>query len=401
MKESKNTCKITMLRAYEGDCLFLEFHYKDETFSMMIDTGPMSCWESILRPFLDGLCKKDKRIDVLLITHFDADHLGGALHLFKDEKYSSLVNQVWFNGPKQIVPSASSKAAPKDQQAFRILQSIHEHPMSAENGFISVQQAECLTTLLERQCKSVDSFVDGNAITCDSPSIQITPDFFIDFLLPNEDALEALKLRIQAAMNRAVRGSSMAHTVEGDAAFESVMMDEEPLEDILERISDTTLDLKDIEKWADSSSTRDESITNISSIAICIRFCGRKFLFSGDADGEDLVKALKQWSKYHNETLYFDVIKMPHHGAFRNCNKLLDAVDGTYFLISTDGRKYRHPDKETLAKIVQRSGKRTRFMLFNYDNDMFRLFHEESFEIKYGYRARMLEKNLKIEGNNQ
>lgn len=401
MKKIKNACNITMLKVSEGDCLFLEFHYKGDTFSMLIDTGPMSCWESVLRPFLDDLCEKEKRIDVLLITHFDADHLGGALHLFKNKKYSDLVNQVWFNGPKQIVTPASSKAEPKDQQAFRILQSIHEHPMSAENGFISVQQAESLTTLLENQCKSVDSFVDGNAITSDTPSIQLTPDFFIDFLLPNKSALEALKLRIQAEMNRAVRGASMAHTVEGDAAFESVMLDEEPLEDILERISDTTLDLKDIEKWANSSSTRDESITNISSIAICIRFCGRKFLFSGDADGEDLLNALKQWSKYHNEPLDFDVIKMPHHGAFRNCNKLLDAVDGTYFLISTDGRKYRHPDKETLAKIVQRSGNRTRFMLFNYDNDMFRLFHNESFEVRCGYRARILEKNLEVEGNNQ
>ena len=114
-----------------------------------------------------------------------------------------------------------------------------------------------------------------------------------------------------------------------------------------------------------------------------------------------LVESLTQWSKFHNEPLNFDVIKMPHHGAFHNCAKLLDVIDGTYFLFSTDGRKYRHPDKETLAKITQRSPTHPRFLLFNYENDMYQLFHKKSFEERYSYRADILEKPLKIGGNNQ
>lgn len=402
MERTKNNCSVTMLKAAEGDCLFLEFHYSSNIFSMLIDTGPMSCWETVLKPFLDGLCENGNKIDVLVITHFDADHIGGALRLFTEDKYSNLIKQVWFNGPKQIVPLATCVATQKDQQAFRILRSMYEHSMPAVDGPISVPQAESLTALLERKCKSVNSFIRGAAITCDTPSMQIAPGFAIDFILPNKCGLEALKSHIQAKTNRAVRGASMVHTVEGDAAFELVMLDEESSEDNLEPISDTALDLTDIETWAACPSLKkDPSITNISSIAICIRFYDRKFLFPGDAAGEDLIESLTQWSKFHNEPLNFDVVKMPHHGAFHNCAKLLDVIDGTYFLFSTDGRKYRHPDKETLAKITQRLPMHARFLLFNYENDMYRLFHEKSFEERYSYRTRILKENLKIEGHNQ
>lgn len=399
MEKVKNSCSITMLKASEGDCLFLEFHYKGDTFSMLIDTGPMSCWESALRPFLDGLREKGKRVDVLVITHFDADHIGGALCLFKNREYSGLIDQVWFNGPRQIAPSASSEATQKDKQAFRILQSIHEHPMPAIDGPISVSQAESLTALLKSQCKSVNSFVEGTAITCDTPSIQIAPGFVIDFLLPTKYGLEALKSYMQTEANRAARGASMAHTVEGDAAFEAVMLDAESSEDSLELISDTMLDLKNIETWAACSGKKDASITNMSSITMCIRFYGRKLLFPSDAAGEDLIASLERWSRFYHETLNFDVVKMPHHGAFCNCNKLLDAINGMHFLFSTDGRKYSHPDKETLAKVVCCPEKHTRFLLFNYDNDMYRLFHEESFEARCGYRAQILETTLELEGD--
>lgn len=180
-----------------------------------------------------------------------------------------------------------------------------------------------------------------------------------------------------------------------------LLMDEKLLIDNPEPISATDLDLSNIEKWSTCSSEKDLSITNISSIAICIRFYGYKLLLPGDAAGEDLVTALIRWGQRHNESLHFDVIKLPHHGTLRSCGKLLDVVDGTYFLLSTDGKHHSHPSKETLAKIVTHSGKHTRFLLFNYDNDMYRLFHKENFEVQYGYRSQIMEGSLKIGGNKQ
>ena len=401
MTKPKYSCSITMLKASEGDCLFSEFCYEGKIFSILIDTGPMSCWEPTLKPFLDRLSKEEKQIDVLLISHFDADHLGGALRLFESKDYSKIIRQVWFNGFKQIVPSASNEASQEDRRAFRILQSMHEHLPPATDSPISVRQANSLAVLLERCGKPVNPFVNGTAITSNTASVQIAPGFSIDFLLPDMHSLNRLKAKMQKEMKRAVRGASLVHSEEADAAFEAVMLDEKLLIDNPEPISATDLDLSNIEKWSTCSSEKDLSITNISSIAICIRFYGYKLLLPGDAAGEDLVTALIRWGQRHNESLHFDVIKLPHHGTLRSCGKLLDVVDGTYFLLSTDGKHHSHPSKETLAKIVTHSGKHTRFLLFNYDNDMYRLFHKENFEVQYGYHSQIMEGSLKIGGNKQ
>lgn len=401
MPKSNYSCSITMMKASEGDCLFSEFHYEGKTFSILIDTGPMACWESSLKPFLDSLSKEGKQIDVLLISHFDADHLGGALRLFESRDYSKIINQVWFNGFKQIVPFASNKATKEDRKAFQILRSIHEHIPPAVDGPISVRQANSLAVLIEGCSKPVNSFINGSAITSDTPSLQITPGFSIDFLLPNIHSLNRLKTKMQTETKRAVREASLAHTEEADAAFEAVMLDEKMLTDNQWPISAATLDLNRIEEWSACPSEEDLSITNTSSIAICIRFYGYKLLFPGDATGADLVEALAHWSQRYNESLYFDVIKLPHHGTLRNCGKLLDAVDGTYFLLSTDGKHHLHPSKETLAKIVTRLGGHTRFLLFNYENDMYRLFHQESVEAKFGYHSQIMEESLEIGGSNQ
>lgn len=241
----------------------------------------------------------------------------------------------------------------------------------AAGGPISVRQANSLAILLKRCGKPINSFINGEAITSDTASVQIAPGFSIDFLLPDIHSLNRLGSKMQAEVKRTVRGASLAYTEEADAAFEAVMLDEKLLMDSIDPISATNLDLNDLEKWSACSSGKDLSITNISSIAICIRFYGYKLLFPGDAAGEDLVVTLLRWSQRYNESLYFDVIKLPHHGTLRNCGKLLDAVDGKYFLISTDGKHHLHPSKETLAKIVAYSGKCTRILLFNYENDMY------------------------------
>jgi len=361
----------------------------------------MSCWESSLKPFLDSLSKKGKQIDVLLISHFDADHLGGALRLFGSKDYSKIIGQVWFNGFKQIVPSASNESSQADRLAFRILRSMHEHLLPAADGPISIQQANSLAVLLKRCGKPVNPFTNGAAITSDTASVQVAPGFSIDFLLPDIHSLNRLGAKMKAEIKRAVKEASLVHTEEADAAFEAVMLDEKLLVDTLDPISVAALDLNCIKDWSACSSKKDMSITNISSIAICIRFYGHKLLFPGDAAGEDLVAALLRWSQRYNESLYFDVIKLPHHGALQNCGKLLEVVDGLYFLLSTDGKHHSHPSKETLAKIVARSGGCTRFLFFNYENDMYRLFHQEDFEDKYGYRSQVMEGALEIGGSNQ
>ena len=188
-------------------------------------------------------------------------------------------------------------------------------------------------------------------------------------------------------MNQAVFGTSVAITPDGETAFENVLLDEDTCIERIEPISESKVDIKDIEKWANTSFSNDSSITNASSIAICIRYHGKKFLFPGDATQNDLTNALNDWMQKFCEDGCFEVIKLPHHGSAHNCMKLFDLVDSRFFLISTDGCKFDHPNKETIAKIVTRPASFLRTLFFNYQNPVYRLFRNDWAESKYSYRT--------------
>ena len=73
---------------------------------------------------------------------------------------------------------------------------------------------------------------------------------------------------MQTEMKCAVKGASLVHSEEADAAFEAIMLDEKVLTDNLEPISIATLDLNCIEKWSTCSSEKDLSITKICRLLI-------------------------------------------------------------------------------------------------------------------------------------
>lgn len=156
--EKKHRCSITMLRAAEGDCFFLEFFFDDKTFNIMIDSGPWTCWKKELLPFLDKLIQANKRINVLLITHIDADHIGGAINLFEHQNYSNIVDEIWFNGLRQIILT-EKESTEKDEKAFNKLRAGHWHDFQEPTEKISAKQSVTLADLLKKEEKRLMRFL--------------------------------------------------------------------------------------------------------------------------------------------------------------------------------------------------------------------------------------------------
>ena len=55
--------------------------------------------------------REDKQfVDLLVLTHFDDDHIGGILRwLNKDKEAASLIKKVWFNSGKEIAKKFTSE----------------------------------------------------------------------------------------------------------------------------------------------------------------------------------------------------------------------------------------------------------------------------------------------------
>lgn len=392
------SCKLTMFPANEGDCFLLEFGTGEDAFRMMIDSGTVGFGHTVLKSYLrDNRFKEnEKMIDLLLITHFDGDHIGGALSLLRTKKYAKLIKEVWHNGLIQIKPDLPTDT---DDYSRRRLKGINKSIISitpAITGGTSAEQSQTLSKLLkeqqEDQEKTVNGISDGKAITADikNKMIDAGQNVEVHFLLPQKNHLDDLLTYFEELLPP---GVAISATEECQECFDKKMPMEQENKCFVEPCSADCYDISKIKEWVEQIEKdgwdKDTSKTNASSISIIICYNGKKLLFAGDAWGSDLSKALKEWSEKNNKDLYFDVVKMPHHGSNRNCLDLLntEGFDGKIFLISTDGNGYGHPGKETLAKIVSRPSRDTRVLVFNYPHSMHIVFSDAQSQEKYNYKV--------------
>ena len=296
---------------------------------------------------------------------------------------------MWYNGLTHIAPKQSiGEANKKRRDVYTKLSSFYHVDIACPDETISAKQALMLTELLRQAGTTCNNPVDGT-ICAETPCFTLAPGVYIDILLPTRTALNNLYFKFASQVNSICMGTKVVATPESERAFElSLYCTQEPIRDS-QPIAGNNRDIKEISKWATVEVGPDHSITNATSIAICIRYYGKTILFPGDAISSDLIPALQTWSEETGLPLWFDIIKTPHHGSAHNCLNLLDYIDGTYFLISTNGGKFAHPDKETLAKIVSRpiKGSKQRKLLFNYVNEKYVLFSEKSIQKQYQYQT--------------
>lgn len=370
--------RITMFDSAEGDCFFLEFYFDSTKYTILMDTGPGMCWTTSLKPFLDQLIAKKEKINVLVITHIDNDHIGGAIRLFQSKEYSDLVEEVWFNGLKQVLNTDAVNSVSDNQTAYQRIIFKHRHNDSSDGTHpISARQALSLGNMLESLGKPT------KRITCDTPPVIETDNFRIDFLLPTENQLKALQNHFLHFLRLAGGSKQIILTPEGEIAFEHLMRDDDTTNQDIHPISKVSLDIHRIEKWATAKADKDQSVTNTSSIAICITFYDKYFLFPGDAAGQDILEAVDN----KNLPTNYEVIKLPHHGSNRNSLSLPEKLDAKKYLISTDSKRISHPGKETLAKLVTRHTVGSLHLVFNNHIPMYELFHDAWCEDKYHYHS--------------
>ena len=110
----------------------------------------------------------------------------------------------------------------------------------------------------------------------------------------------------------------------------------------------------------------DTSPTNGSSISLLIEYKEYKLLFLGDSFPSDVTASLKQLGFSLDNKINLNVMKVSHHGSKHSTsNELLRLINCEKFLISTNGKQRHHPDKETLARIINSQCKPC--FIFNYD----------------------------------
>lgn len=353
---------IEMLPADHGDCLWIEYGDAESPYRILIDGGTAHSYEH-LRRRIESLPPRQRRFELLIVTHLDADHIGGSLSLLTEiGDLNVRFGDVWFNGWDQIAPDALGY---KDAKKFseQLLIGIDEKRLkwnAAFGGRAAVVPENEEATLPRRKLKG---------------EMQLT------LLSPTRKQLVKLREKWPEALREA-----------GLITDESV--DEKKKLDLIPgALGGKTVD---VDALINTKFKSDKSVPNGSSIAVLAEYNGKSCLLTGDAFATTLTQTLQRLMNERGKgggKFALDAIKLPHHGSRGNVNKdLLDLVKCRRYLFSTNGNSSEHPDQESVARVITYGGSKPQ-LFFNYKTIFNEMWDDSQLIKDYGYRITFCKQN--------
>lgn len=362
--------RIKMLPARYGDSLWIEYGRPANPRRVLIDGGLASTYDT-LRSRLLGLLSSQRHFDLMVVTHIDADHIEGLITLLADRLLDFTTDDFWFNAWRHFSPAPRSLLGPLhgeylsamiDERRFNWNRAFRDFPTSSAYAHPPV--------VIQDDCLPVVTLDGGMKLTL------LTPD------LP---ALAKLK----RVWKREVQQTGLET---GDLPAWKARLYDTP------RLLPASL-LGDgapgLEALASQANPRDHSVANGSSIAFLAEYDGKSCLFAGDAPPDKLCSSLRRLLASHpgQDRLSVDAFKVAHHGGSKNFTpELAGLLDCPRYLFSTNGERYGHPEKETIARLLvaQRSPCQ---LFFNYCSPANHAWADPHLKTRYHYQAEYPDSN--------
>jgi beta-lactamase superfamily II metal-dependent hydrolase len=384
-----NSLNITMFPASYGDSFLVSV--AEDDLNILIDTGFNSTYEDHIKAKLTELKTKNTPLDFLIVTHIDSDHISGALSLLQENDLHKIIDikNIWHNSYRHIQnsPTNERKLSIKDQ---RILQQINISGYKKDrtitqnhNKDISGKQGSSLASLILKGGYDWNAQFNHNAICVENGTdIDLSSNVKLILLSPDKSKLQKLMIFWKKELRKLGVSSSALDSQFFDDAFEFLVSQEKPMiKNINKNISSKGVN---IDKLMTDIFEEDDSPTNGSSISFVLEYGNKKILFLGDSHPSIIERELKK--KYPQEQLWFDAIKISHHGSSKNTSpSLLSFIDSDTYFISTNGYKFHHPDLTTIARIVGRKTFKNRKIIFNYETETSKYFDKNELKKTYNY----------------
>jgi hypothetical protein len=349
--------RIEMLPAAEGDALFIEYGQPGRPRRILVDGGPARTYGA-LRSRILQLPEGSRRLDLVVVTHIDTDHVDGIIRLLCDRTLGVEYGDIWFNGWPQLV--LSDTQGPGEGEMVGALLQERGLRWNAAFGGGAVVVDEAFTP---------KPLPDGMTATVVGPTwkeLQILHDDW-KAVLDEEGWVAGDK-------DRALQELGQRTRFRGPPPIEAA-----PVLDALGAADDV-----------------DPSKANAASIALLLEDAdGHRCLLTGDSHGPVLAAQLAILGG--NRPVKVDAFKLPHHGSRNNVStELLDKVDTRRYLVSSSGAKYQHPDRVAIERVLARhDGERRKpVIVFNYRSPYNEEWANPERQRSLGYVARYPEGNV-------
>lgn len=315
--------KIYFLQVKHGDAFIIECVKGDAHGLVVVDGGP-TCCGYLLRNKLQDLGTPD----LMVLTHYDDDHIGGILQLANScfDNKTMIAKEIWANCAGYVEV--------------------------ADNKSTSVNQGVMLSVKLNELCQN-----DGMNMKCDNNLYEGKKYNFsfadIEIVSPTKATMEMVIKKQEEKRKQFLKATQK--NIEDLSKSLDELCNIEPKE-------------PDLAKSAD--------LANASSIAFILRCDNLSILMLGDCYPQNVEKYLRENGYSEQNPLEVDYVKVSHHGSKNNTsNSLLDIIKCNKYLISTNGGKNHsnHPDRITIAHILchpWRNKEEKVHLYFNYEKDL-------------------------------
>lgn len=353
-----------------GDCIFVLIVDTDNNnqYSIMVDCGTLT---DEIEEYIKNTLRK--RIDYLIVTHIDADHVNGVTKLLNKPEFADLqIGRILFNC-FQSQPNAERKDLEQTTQK-RIDALLQKMPPQyvLYTGKTSGQQAATLAKPILQNPAWRDAWVKEQII-CGQEFEIGSQECKIVMLSPKKENLDELLAVFKSEFHK------WTHIDFPDYA----VVDQEDIFQKIIELADAKSKSKpskktgapiSIEKELSDAAKEDadeDGITpsNKASLAFMIQTPDRSILIMGDAPSSNIYDALG--CKDREGVIVFDAIKVSHHGSKHNTSTgFVSKVDSHDWFITGGNRKDR-PSLEAIGKIVLRSlteGMNERVIHYNFPN---------------------------------
>jgi len=335
--------RIELLPARQGDALWIEYGDRLQPSRVLIDAGTRATYQTV-KARAEQV--HDLLLDLVVITHIDSDHIGGAPKLITDRGLRLETQEVWFNGRDEI-----------------------------ERTRLGPVEGEILSEAIKRRGWQLNpQFPDRVAVVGEGklPTAHLVGGMTITLLSPTPVELDALRpVWLDVVRNAGLLGGGKA-ALERAAGRRGV-----------------TLGDVDVEKLARTSTPTDTAPANGSTIAFLAEYEGMSCLFGGDAHPEVLVSSIKRLLRERGlRRLELSALKVPHHGSQHNVTQeLVDLLDAGAYLFSSDGTQTQHPHATAVARVLL-SPHGDAELVFNYRTRFNEIWDSRMLERTHSYRAR-------------
>lgn len=337
--------RLAMLPASEGDCLILSYGADEKALRhVVVDGGRKGTWPR-LKAALEAIAARGETVELLLMSHIDADHIDGLLAMAGDPDLPLVPAAVWYNGFDEL----KSLSAPGGLQPF---------------GF---KAADAYGKALAAKGWPLNAEFGGEAIFVEQRPAPF-PFAGLELTLVSPDRAKLNKLRAEWNKWRSPPVTPAANSAAaGLQAFGKRAMPE-------------TLDVEALS----GPSGQDTTAPNGSSIALVAEYAKRRVLLAADAHPDVLSASLAALAG--NAPYPIDLVKLPHHGSRANVTEaVLAKLDCRRFAVSTNGTVFGHPDPEAISRVLTFAGKGRKTLYFNYASDRTLPWDDAALKARYDY----------------